>query len=80
MFAMIVGSFGVGLLLMAFIMNLLRRLSEDSTWYLGMNLIGAGLAAIYAYMTGSIPFVILESVWAGAALVRLLQGRKKAPA
>lgn len=79
MFGTIVGSLGVGLLLLAFVLNLRRTLSEDSAMYLVLNLVGAGLAAIYAFVTGSVPFVILELVWAGAALVRLLQGRKEAP-
>jgi hypothetical protein len=80
MAGMILGSAGVLLLLLAFVLNLLRVLTESSALYLGMNLVGAGLAAVYAFTTGSTPFVILESVWAVAALVRLLQGRKKAPA
>lgn len=79
MIGTLIGSVGVGLLLLAFVLNLRRTIAESSPAYLLMNLGGAGMAAVYAFMTGSVPFVILESVWAGAALVRLLAGNKKAP-
>jgi hypothetical protein len=71
------GSIGVGLLLVAFVLNLLKLLSESSRPYLAMNLIGAGLAAWYALAGGSIPFVILETVWGLAALIRLIATIKK---
>lgn len=68
----LVGSIGVGILLLAFVLNLLKRLSEDSIIYLSLNLVGAGLAAIYAFDSGSVPFVVLELAWALTALVRLI--------
>ncbi len=67
----VIGSFGVTLLLAAFGLNLLRKLSERSVVYLLMNIIGAMLAAWYAWDGGAVPFVILEFVWALTALVRL---------
>ena len=72
MLPMIVGSAGVGLLLLAFVLNLLRMLSEKHPAYLTMNVLGAALAAWYAWVGGVVPFVILESVWGGAALIRLM--------
>jgi len=72
MLPMIVGSTGVGLLLLAFVFNLLRMLSERHPAYLTMNVLGAFLAAWYAWVGGVVPFVILESVWGGVALIRLM--------
>lgn len=69
---LIVGSIGVGMLLLAFILNLLRVLSEQSLVYLLMNFLGAGLACVYAWQSGSIPFVILEAVWGLTALAKLI--------
>jgi hypothetical protein len=69
---MIVGSAGVGLLLLAFVLNLLRMLSERHPAYLTMNVLGAGLAAWYAWVGGVVPFVVIESVWGGVALIRLM--------
>ncbi len=77
MASMIIGSCGVGLLLLAFVLNMTRRLTENSPAYLLMNLLGAGMAAWYAFAGGVIPFVILEIVWGGAALVRLVQALRR---
>ena len=68
----VIGSIGVALLLVAFALNLLRKLSERSIPYLLMNIVGALLAASYAWAGGAVPFVILEAVWALTALVRLI--------
>jgi len=69
---LLIGSVGVGLLLAAFVLNVLKRLDENGSAYLVMNTIGAGLSCYYAWVSGIIPFVVLEGVWAGAALVRLI--------
>ena len=70
--AMWIGTTGVALLLLAFALNILGRLSENSRTYLVMNVVGALLAAWYAYQGNVIPFVVLELVWALAALIRLV--------
>ena len=67
-----VGSFGVGLLLVAFALNIMKKLDENGGVYLTRNIVGAGLSCWYAGVSGIVPFVILEGVWAGAALVRLV--------
>jgi len=76
---LVVGSIGVGLLLAAFVLNLLRVISERSRTYLLMNFIGAGLACWYAWQGQIIPFVILEAVWGLTALVRMLTTATKNP-
>ena len=68
-----IGSVGVTVLLFAFILNLLKKLSADSSAYLIMNIVGALLAGISSYMINFWPFVILESVWVIASLVPLLK-------
>ncbi len=42
-FPTIVGSIGVGLLL-AYLLNLIKRVSQDSRIYTTLNVVGAGLA------------------------------------
>ena len=76
---LVVGSVGVGLLLVAFVLNLLHILSERSMAYLLMNFIGAGLACWYAWEGRIIPFVILEGVWGLTALIRMLTTANKNP-
>ena len=69
---MVIGSVGVGLLLLAFVLNISKKLSETGATYLAMNFAGAGLAAWYAYAGGLVPFIILEGVWGGFALFKLI--------
>ena len=67
------GTIGVGLLLLAYVLDLLNWLEDDGSSYLLLNLIGASLACSAAALIGFLPFVILEGSWAvvsGVALAR----------
>jgi hypothetical protein len=68
-----IGSVGVTVLLFAFVLNLLKKISADSSAYLLMNIIGALLAGISSFMIDFWPFVILESVWVIASLIPLFK-------
>ncbi len=70
----LIGSIGVAILLLAFVLNLMQIVTEHSAVYLLLNIIGSGLAAWYAWCGRIIPFVVLEAVWGMTALVRLLIG------
>jgi hypothetical protein len=77
-----IGFIGVGLLLLAFVLNLAKILKAESVPYLGLNLVGAGLACASSWMIDFMPFVILEATWTAAtlvALVRTLTGRATQP-
>jgi hypothetical protein len=69
--ATLIGSAGVALLLIAFVMNLLRVLRAEGHAYMALNLVGAGLACYSSWLIGFMPFVVLEGVWAIAALAGL---------
>ena len=71
--ATLVGSIGVALLLVAFLLNLARVLRSDEWPYLGLNVIGAGLACYSSYLIPFMPFVVLEGTWAAVALVGLVR-------
>jgi hypothetical protein len=80
--ATVIGFIGVGLLLLAFVLNLAKILKAESVPYLALNLIGAGLACASSWMIDFMPFVILEGTWAVAtlvALVRTLSGTATQP-
>ena len=80
--ATVIGFIGVGLLLLAFVLNLAKILKAESVPYLGLNLVGAGLACASSWMIDFMPFVILEATWTGAtlvALIRTLTGRATQP-
>jgi hypothetical protein len=65
----LVGTIGVSMLLLAFALNLAKRLSVTSASYLLLNIAGAGLAGLSSYMISFWPFVVLEGVWALSSLV-----------
>ncbi len=67
----ILGSGGVTLLLIAFLMNLLKRWSHEGLAYLMLNTIGAALACASSVVIRFIPFVILEGTWAVVSLIAL---------
>ncbi len=66
-----IGSAGVALLLVAFLLNLLKLLGADKPLYMGLNLVGAGLACYSSYLIGFLPFVVLEGVWALVAFMAM---------
>jgi hypothetical protein len=69
----LIGSLGVTILLIAFVLNLLKKLRTDSAAYLIMNILGALLAGISSYMISFWPFVVLEFVWVMASLFPLFK-------
>jgi len=76
--ATLIGSAGVALLLLAFLLQLMRVLRADGALYAALNLVGAALACYASYLIGFKPFVVLEGSWAfvaAVALVRALSGR-----
>jgi hypothetical protein len=75
-YANLIGSIGVALLLAAFVLNLLKRMSTTSPSYTLLNLVGAALACYSSYLIDFMPFVVLEGVWALAALVALVRMRQ----
>ena len=69
----IIASVGVIILLIAFLLNLYKKMSASSKAYSLMNFIGAGLCCYASWMVRFYPFIILEGVWAFVALVSLFK-------
>ncbi|MFA5901236.1 MAG: hypothetical protein WC829_19210 [Hyphomicrobium sp.] len=71
--ATIIGFTGVGLLLLAFVLNLAKLLKAESIPYLALNLVGASLAGLSSWLIDFMPFVLLEGTWAAATLIALIR-------
>ena len=67
-----IGFTGVAILLLAFLLNLLKKISSNSLSYILMNIIGAGLACLASWLIHYIPFVILEGVWTLVSVLALV--------
>lgn len=71
-----IGSLGVAILLIAFILILSNKISKNGMLYLVMNFIGSGLAAIASYLIDYTPFIILEVSWMLASVFGMWQNYK----
>ena len=71
-FAELIGSAGVALLLLAYLLDLTNRLPNGTPISLAINSLGAGLASTSAYLIQFWPFVILEGTWALVSVVGLV--------
>lgn len=60
----ILGTVGVILMVAAFILNIADQLSNDSPFYILLNLFGSMMACAASYMINYMPFVFLEGTWA----------------
>lgn len=72
----IIGTIGVSLILLAFMLNVFSVISSKSLLFLLLNLLGAGLACYASVLIRYTPFVILEGVWAVVSLVGLVKSVK----
>lgn len=72
---------GAGLILSAFVLAQLGRLTTASLTYLVLNLFGAGTLAVIAAVDGAIGFLLLEGFWAAFSafsIVRFVMARRRA--
>jgi hypothetical protein len=77
-----VATIGVSILLIAYVLDVLDWVADDSPWFFGLNALGAGIAGASALMIRFWPFVVLEGIWCLVSLValcnRLVKGAKEA--
>ena len=74
-----IGFAGVAILLLAFLLNLIGKLSKDSLSYILLNIVGAGLACLASWLINYIPFVILEASWTLVSLWALINYTSQPP-
>ena len=59
----IIGTMGVGLILLAYFLNTFSLIPKDGRLFFCMNIIGAALACYASLLINYVPFIILEGVW-----------------
>jgi hypothetical protein len=72
-----IGFVGVAILLVAFLLNLMKKITERSVSYLLMNAVGASLTCLASILIVYIPFIILEAVWTLVSLITLIHVMRK---
>ena len=67
------GTAGVSLLLLAFLLILSKKIQVESVSYTLLNMVGAALCGVSAYLISFYPFVVLEGVWVLVSLYALFK-------
>lgn len=65
----IVGTVGVGLILIAYFLQMEKILPKDGKLFYLLNIIGAALACYASLLINYWPFVILEGTWVLVSLI-----------
>ncbi|HEY4205540.1 MAG TPA: hypothetical protein VGM31_01965 [Puia sp.] len=76
-FQVVLGSFGVTLLLLAFFLNLFKLVDQDSKVYIILNILGAGISCYASFLIHYTPFIILEAVWCLVAVIALASSLRR---
>ena len=69
----IVGTIGVGIILIAHFMNIFSFIKKDGVLFYVMNIIGASLACYASILINYLPFIILEATWAMVSVLGLVK-------
>ena len=72
----IIGSLGVGLILIAYFLNTEKLLPKDEKLFFVLNIIGASLACYASLLINYWPFVILEGTWTLVSIYGLMRAMK----
>lgn len=73
----IIGSIGVGIVLIAYFLNIFSLIPKEGSLYFTLNIIGACIACYASILINYIPFIILEGTWAAVSLLALIQINKR---
>jgi len=69
----IIASIGVIILLVAFLLNLFKKITASSKLYSLLNFMGAAVCAFSSYLIHFYPFIVLESIWSLFALASFIK-------
>lgn len=67
----VIGSLGVGLILLAYFLNTFSFIKKDGQLFFVMNIVGAAVACYASFLIRYIPFVILEGTWTLVSIIGL---------
>ena len=67
-----IGTIGVGIILVAYFLNIFSFIKKDGELYFVMNIVGASLACYASLLINYIPFIILEATWAIVSLFGMI--------
>jgi hypothetical protein len=68
----IIGTIGVGLILIAYFLNIFAFIEKEGKLYFIMNIVGACVACYASLLINYVPFIILEGTWAIVSIFGLI--------
>ena len=68
-----IGFIGVFQILLAYMLNVMGKVSHKELLFILLNLIGAGMACLSSILLNYWPFIILEGVWTIISFISLLK-------
>jgi hypothetical protein len=72
--SLLLGILGTGLILIAFVLEEMKKLTPKDRAYQAINAIGSAFLIYYAILLGSWPFIILNFVWCAFSVWRWVRG------
>ncbi len=72
----LIGTLGVGLILLAYFLNTIRLIPANGKLFYVMNIFGAALACYASWLISYMPFVILEGAWTLVSIYGLMRTMK----
>lgn len=73
----IIGTIGVGLILLAYFLNIFSWIKKDGVLFYVLNIIGGGIACFASVLISFWPFIILEGTWAIVSVIGLVKSLPK---
>jgi hypothetical protein len=72
----IVGTIGVGLILIAYYLNIAGIIIKNGKLFYVLNIIGSALACYASLLISYMPFVVLEGLWTLVSIYGLMKTMK----
>ena len=72
----IVGTIGVGLILIAYYLNTAGMVIKNGKLFYVMNIVGAALACYASWLIAFVPFVVLEGAWTLVSIYGLMKAMR----
>jgi len=69
----IIGWIGSVMVIIAYAMNIAKRLASDSNWYYFLNIVGSGCLIANTYYHHAIPSAVVNVIWVSIALVAVIR-------
>ena len=73
----IIGTIGVGLVLLAYFLNIFSLIKKDGVLFYLLNIIGGAISCYASILIHFLPFIILEGIWTIVSVIGLIKSIKK---